>query len=197
MSTTNDGNESELVEKTINLSEIAAEKIDNETIKSGEQSSKELVESACKILVEEVLKKCPNVNLSSITIKTTTAKHQAPTVTASVNVDSPVTKVNAAAEAAVTSEKRENMPDNGNIITTQVIQLKPTSLHIGEPQLQRNDHRFGEPVSSSAASSISPSAQSSSSSSSSSQIDSVNAIETSVKRIRTLVDEDAPKYTVL
>jgi hypothetical protein len=39
----------------------------DETLKS----NKEIVESACKLLIQQVLKKCPSINLSSITIKTT------------------------------------------------------------------------------------------------------------------------------
>jgi hypothetical protein len=39
----------------------------DETLKS----NKEIVESACKLLIQQVLKKCPTINLSSITIKTT------------------------------------------------------------------------------------------------------------------------------
>lgn len=48
----------EIIEKTINLDEMASE-----------QQNGSLIESACKILVEQVLKSCPNADLSSITIK--------------------------------------------------------------------------------------------------------------------------------
>lgn len=48
----------EVIEKTINLDEIGAD-----------PQNTSLLESACKMLVEQVLKSCPSADLSSITIK--------------------------------------------------------------------------------------------------------------------------------
>ncbi|CAF0813841.1 unnamed protein product [Brachionus calyciflorus] len=64
-------NESEIIEKTIKLNDIMPEKESHGLDESNK--SKEMVESACKILLEQVLKSCPGVNLSSITIKATAA----------------------------------------------------------------------------------------------------------------------------
>ncbi|RNA18558.1 hypothetical protein BpHYR1_007936, partial [Brachionus plicatilis] len=50
----------DVIEKTIKLDKLSTE------------HNTSLVESACKLLIEQVLKSCPTVNLSSITIKAST-----------------------------------------------------------------------------------------------------------------------------
>lgn len=75
-------------------------------------NSKDIVESACKILLEQVLKKCPNVNLSSITIKTTS-------VPSSSSSSSDPNNTNVT-----------NTTNTSANTTTQIIQLKPATLDV-------------------------------------------------------------------
>jgi hypothetical protein len=73
----NASTENSTAEKTIQLTDlksIISEKNNNSSSNSkqnGESGNNlDLVESACKLLIEQVLKQCPNANLASITIKT-------------------------------------------------------------------------------------------------------------------------------
>lgn len=183
VTTANNENESGVIEKTINLAEIGS-KMEatvgeaDSAIKPGCPNTKELVESACKILVEQVLKKCPNVNLSSITIKTTTAKS---------NNDSTVAKDASETKTpsiAMTTGSNSNINATTSTTTTQIIQLKPTTLEISSPKPARNKHRFEDSGSTTA--SISPSSHSTTSSSSS--IDT-SIVENAAKKLRTSDDE--------
>lgn len=186
VTTANNENESGVIEKTINLAEIGS-KMEatvgeaDSAIKPGCPNTKELVESACKILVEQVLKKCPNVNLSSITIKTTTAKP---------NNDSVVAKDASETNpsVAITTASNSNINATTSTTTTQIIQLKPTTLEISNPKPARNKHRFEDSGSTTA--SISPSSHSTTSSSSS--IDTSIA-ENAAKKLRASDDEKLKK----
>lgn len=179
VTTANNENESGVIEKTINLAEIGSKmeatvgEVDS-AIKPGCPNTKELVESACKILVEQVLKKCPNVNLSSITIKTTTAKPNNDSADASETNPS----------ITMTTASNSNINATTSTTTTQIIQLKPTTLEFTNPKPARNKHRFEDSGSTTA--SISPSSHSTTSSSSS--IDT-SIVENAAKKLRASDDE--------
>ena len=72
------------------------------------KNNKEIVESACKRLIQQLSKTCPNINLSSITIKTTA---------------SPLVKV--ASNEASKSEAAKNILLSNELTKTSTIQLKP------------------------------------------------------------------------
>lgn len=86
-------------------------------------SNQNIIES-CKVFIEQVLKNCPNANLSSITIKTTSIpKISITNETASKSEDS-----NAAASTATTTTAATQLVDQAKLAvpttTTTVIELK-------------------------------------------------------------------------
>jgi hypothetical protein len=89
----NASSESTSAEKTIQLADlksiISEKNINSQSSSNGNNNNNsnnlDLVESACKLLIEQVLKQCPNANLASITIKTSSVPSEQSTSSSSNN----------------------------------------------------------------------------------------------------------------
>ena len=130
------------MEKTFSLSDLSKLDGSNATLSnSASKNNTDIVESACKMLIEQVLKSCPNVNLSSITIKTT---------------------------AVPTGSGDAKSNDSPATTTTATVQLKPSpAIVLNSP----NTVNFANKRTNSISTSTSPSSQSVSSSISSASIE--------------------------
>ena len=114
------------------------ESLDKTSENDSFKSNKEIVESACKLLIQQVLKSCPTINLSSITIKTTASPINKPAVAndTSVNVvNSSSSGNNQTSEAAVETKtiqlkslvnntSNQNDNNNNNISNNSSINAK-------------------------------------------------------------------------
>ena len=107
----------EIIEKTINLDEITSEK-----------QNTSLIESACKILVEQVLKSCPNADLSTITIKASTKAKKKCDREAESDTDSESTRGGRSAPTLATGRRSRDL------------ELPPDEARKRQERRERNKH---------------------------------------------------------
>lgn len=109
----------DVIEKTIKLDQVSTE------------HNTSLVESACKLLIEQVLKSCPTVNLSSITIKASTKQ-------SSKESDEPAAKKS---RAAASDSESDNDSLRSRPAPTLATGRRPRNLELPPDEARKREDR--------------------------------------------------------